>query len=135
MAKKKAKKQEKRIVKAAARVKPKPKLPAKPAKKPASAPRVRRSSWLDEKAQMPVIEQYARQLGSFIDATADGVIEDSELQTQEALLVQLMKEIEPKLDDGLHAKVTRLLCELTAYDIMQLLHAMQKNRPQSVFRG
>src|SRR5688500_6104312 len=113
MAKKKAKKQEKRVVKSASRVKPKPKLPAKPARKPASAPRGRRSSWLDEKSQMPVIDQYARQLGSFIDATADGVIEDSELQTQEALLVQLMKEIEPKLDDGLHAKVTRLLCELT----------------------
>jgi hypothetical protein len=46
-----------------------------------------------------------------------------------------MKEIEPKLDDGLHAKVTELLCELTAHDLMQMLYQMQQARPKTVFRG
>ncbi len=105
-------------------------------KKPAAPPpRKRASSWLDESSQMPIIERYARQLGSFIEAMADGVIEASELKTQEARLVQLMKDIESKLDDNLHAKVTKLLCELTAYDIMQMLHAMHGQRPQTVFQG
>jgi hypothetical protein len=66
---------------------------------------------------------------------ADGKIEASELRDQEARLVELMKELEPKLDDGLHEKVTRLLCELTAYDLMQMVHTMQNARPKTVFRG
>jgi hypothetical protein len=46
-----------------------------------------------------------------------------------------MKEVEPLLDDNQHEKVTRLLCELTAFDIMQMLHTMQQARPKTKFRG
>jgi len=46
-----------------------------------------------------------------------------------------MKEIEPKLEPELHDRVTQLLCELTAYDIMQSLNMMQSARPASKFRG
>ena len=95
----------------------------------------KRTSWFDEKSMVPQIEQYARQLDSFVQAMADGKIEASELRDQEARLVELMKELEPKLDDGLHEKVTRLLCELTAYDLMQMVHTMQNARPKTVFRG
>jgi len=102
-------------------------------KKP--APSAPRSSWLDERAQTPVIDRYARQLGSFLDAIADGKIDEGEIKSQEARLVKLIREIEPQLDAALHAKVTRLLCELTAYDIMQLMYAMQHARPQTVFHG
>src|SRR5262249_27352408 len=83
-----------------------------------------RQSWLDQSAQTPMIDHYARELGTFIEAMADGRIEDSELKSQEARLVKLMKEIEPELSDELHAKVTKLLCEVTAYDIMHMLNAM-----------
>ncbi len=95
----------------------------------------KRTSWFDEKSQVPQIEQYARQLDSFVQAMADGKIEASELRDQEARLVALMKEIEPQLDDALHEKVTRLLCELVAYDQMQMVHTMQESRPKGVFRG
>ena len=95
----------------------------------------KRTSWFDEKTQVPQIEQYAHQLDSFLQAMADGKIEASELRDQEARLVSLMKEIEPQLDDALHEKVTRLLCELTAYDLMRMIHTMQEARPKSVFRG
>lgn len=103
----------------------------------AAAPKIsaNRPSWLDEAAQKPVIERYARQLTSFMEAMADGVIEAGELRDQENRLVRLMKEIEPQLDDGLHAQVTRLLCELTAYDLMQVLHAMHEARPKVEFQG
>ena len=37
--------------------------------------------------------------------------------------------------DALHAKITALLCELTAYDLMQTLYQMQQSRPRTVFRG
>jgi hypothetical protein len=47
--------------------------------------------------------------------------------------VDLMKEVEPLLDNALHEKVTRLLCELTAYDLMQTLNLMRP--PARRFRG
>lgn len=103
------------------------------AKKKSDTPQ--RQSWFDEQTHAPLIEKYARQLDSFVTAMADGKIEPSELKTQEERLVKLMKEIEPQLEDSLHAKVTQLLCELTAYDLMQLVFAMQAARPKTVFRG
>lgn len=94
-----------------------------------------RMSWLDAEARTPVIDLYAQQLDSFIAAVADGKVDEHEVQGQEARLVQLMQEIEPQLDDAMHAKITQLLCELTAYDIMQILHTMQQARPQATFQG
>jgi len=46
-----------------------------------------------------------------------------------------MREIEPRLDDAMHESVTRLLCELTVYDIMQLLHQMMDARGKTTFKG
>ncbi len=94
-----------------------------------------RAPWFDEKTHHPLIEESAKKLDSFVAAMADGKIEPKELRDQEARLVGLMKEIEPKLDDELHEKVTRLLCELTAYDLMQMAHTMQEARPKTKFRG
>jgi hypothetical protein len=94
-----------------------------------------RASWFDEATQAPLIEGAARQLDSFIQTLADGRVDAGEVKAQEARLVALMREIEPLLDDALHDKVTRLLCELTAYDLMQMLHVMQQARPRTVFRG
>ena len=95
----------------------------------------KRTSWFDEKSHTILIKEYVQQLSSFIETMADGKIEASELRDQETRLVSLMKEIEPQLDDALHEKVTRLLCELTAYDLMQMLHTMQQARPKTTFRG
>lgn len=94
-----------------------------------------RQSWLDDKTNEPLIDDYARQLTTFVEALADDKVDAGELESQEARLVELMKEVEPQLDDELHGKVTRLLCELTAYNVMQLLHTMQEARPKVQFRG
>jgi len=93
-----------------------------------------RQNWFDD-ADSPQIEMYTRNLSTFVEAMADGRIDSGELKAQEARLTAVMKEVEPLLDDALHARVTQLLCELTAYDIMQVLHGMQANRPRTVFRG
>lgn len=66
---------------------------------------------------------------------ADGRIEVSELEAQQARLIKLMKEIEPQLNDELHAKVTQLLVELTAYDLMKVFNSIEAARPKTVFRG
>jgi len=97
--------------------------------------KAKKSSWFDETTHEPLIAEQAQRLESFTAAMADGKIEDAELQAQEQRLVQLMQEIEPKLSGPVHAQVTRLLCELSAYDIMQTLHSMQQARPKTVFRG
>lgn len=94
-----------------------------------------RMSWLDAEARTPIIDLYAQQLDSFISTIADGKVDENEVQSQEARLVQLMQEIEPQLDDTMHAKITQLLCELTAYDIMQVLHTMQQAQPHAMFQG
>jgi hypothetical protein len=94
-----------------------------------------KSSWFDEQTQAPLIAEQAQRLESFLAAMADGRIDQSELQAQEERLVALMRNIEPQLDASLHGQVTQLLCELTAYDLMQSLHALQQARPKTVFRG
>ena len=94
-----------------------------------------KQSWLDEKAQTPQIDTYVQKLSSFVDAMADGHIEDAELHDQEKRLVATMKEVEPSLNDAQHAQVTKLLCELTAYNVMQTLNSLQSARPKTTFRG
>lgn len=94
-----------------------------------------RKSWLDEQTQTPLIDQYARRMGTFMQTLADGVVDEKEIRDQEQRVVDLMKEVEPKLDDELHEKVTQLLCEVTAYDLMQVLHQMHKARPYGRFQG
>jgi hypothetical protein len=88
-----------------------------------------RQSWIDEKTNEPLIDDYAAKLTTFLDAMADGVIDDKELSDQETRLVTLLKEVEPTLDDEQHAKMTALMCELSAYNIMQFCHQMQQHRP------
>ncbi len=91
--------------------------------------------WFDEKTLTPLIADYAGRLDSYITAAADGTIDAAELTAQEHRVVALMKEVEPQLDPKLHEKVTELLCELTAYDIMHAIHVMQAARPKVAFRG
>jgi hypothetical protein len=94
-----------------------------------------RTSWLDKDQKTLKIDDYARQLGPFVDAIADGRIDNKELSAQEARLVALIKEVEPKLDDETHGRLTSLLCELSAFNVMQTLHSLYEARPKTKFRG
>jgi hypothetical protein len=94
-----------------------------------------RAHWLDETTNTPLIDDYAREMTTFAEAMADGHVSDKELKAQEQRLVALLKEVEPTLDDDQHAAVTRLLCEVSAYSFMQVLHEMVKQRVKAQFRG
>lgn len=94
-----------------------------------------KSSWFDEATSELLIADHAQRLDSFLKAVADGEITDDELTSQEARVVKLMKEIEPQLDPKLHERVTQLLCEITAFDIMQAMNMMQSARPRAKFVG
>ncbi len=94
-----------------------------------------KTPWFDDSTDTPLIAEYARKLDSFLDAVADARIETSELDEQEKRVVSLMKEVEPLLSPEAHEKVTRLLCEVTAYDLMQALHMAGHARTKTKFRG
>jgi hypothetical protein len=103
--------------------------------KPNAAASGTRTDWLDATTQTPLIDDYAERLGTFLEAMADGRIDAQELQAQEARVAALMKSVEPKLDDALHEEVTHLLCELSAYNIMQTMHRLMEAAPRTTFRG
>jgi hypothetical protein len=93
-----------------------------------------RTSWFDDKAEHSVIQERASKLESYTSALSDGVVTKQELAGQEQRLLAAMKALEPALSDELHAKVTAVLVELTAYDVMRLLHELQTERARLAFR-
>ena len=94
-----------------------------------------RQSWLDDKSQTTLIDEYTQKLVTFMEAVSDGYVDAAELAAQEQRLIERMKEVEPSLNDALHDKVTRLLCELSAFNVMQTLHSLQASRPHAKFQG
>jgi len=94
---------------------------------------VARTSWFDEKAEYPIIQEEVNKLQAFTDAMADGVVEKQELAAQEQRLVSAMQRLEPQLSDELHANVTTVLVELSAYNIMRLLHELHAERARIAF--
>src|SRR5580704_10235307 len=92
-----------------------------------------RVGWFDEKTHVPVIDEQVHKLSAFVEAMADGVIDKAELEKQTASVVAAMQAVEADLSDAQHEKVTRLLVELSAYNIMRLLHELQQTRMQRAF--
>jgi hypothetical protein len=87
-----------------------------------------RLSWLDDDTDLPVIDEHVEQLEHFTQSMADGRIDKQELARQLEHLTDAMKAVEDELDDDQHEKVTHLLVELTAYNVMQLLHELANER-------
>jgi hypothetical protein len=92
-----------------------------------------RANWFDDTAKHPMIQEKVETLESFTSALADGVVSRDEVAGQEQRLVAAMKTVEGELSDDLHAKVTTLLVELTAYNVMRLLHELQSERARLAF--
>jgi predicted transcriptional regulator len=92
-----------------------------------------KTSWFDDKAEHPILQERASKLESFTNALADGVVTRRELEGQEQRLMSAMKSLEPELSDALHAKVTTVLVELSAYNVMRLLHELQLERAKMAF--
>lgn len=93
-----------------------------------------RASWINDNHN-PSLDAHVAQLEHFTAALADGVVDASELEKQENNLVAAMRAVEPQLDDELHAKVTKLLAELAAYSVMQVLHDMAKAKVQRAVKA
>ena len=94
-----------------------------------------RMNWFDEKTDYPIIHDQVNKLKTFTDALADGIVENKELEAQEQRLVAALKQLEPALNDEQHAKVTTVLVEISAYNIMRLLHELHAERARLAFGG
>jgi predicted transcriptional regulator len=92
-----------------------------------------RISWLDEDTDLPNLDEQLHRLEHFTSALADGTIDHDELETQQQAVVAAMKAVESELDDATHAKVTRLLLELTALNVMTVLHELAAERVRATF--
>lgn len=82
-----------------------------------------RISWVDADSN-PDLDAHVAQLEHFTNSMSDGVIDKNELEKQENNLVAAMRAVESSLNDEQHAKVTKLLAELTAYSVMRTLHEL-----------
>jgi CHAD domain-containing protein len=87
-----------------------------------------RINWLDEETDLPALDEHVQQLEHFTNSLADGVVDADELAKQNQAVVAAMKAVQDELGDEQHAKVTRLLVELTALNIMQTLHELAAGR-------
>jgi hypothetical protein len=74
-----------------------------------------KTPWFDDAKDSALLAEYARKLDSFLDVVADGRVDAKELEAQE--------------------KVTHLLCEVTAYDLMHAMYLAGTSRPHTRFRG
>ena len=92
-----------------------------------------RTSWFDDNAEHPLIHERIEKLDSFTSALADGQVSKQELSEQEQRLVSVMKALEPDLSDALHEKVTTVLVELSAYNVMRLLHELRAEQTRLAF--
>jgi len=96
---------------------------------------VARTSWFDDKAEHTVIQERVQKLESFTQAMADGVVSSQELQAQSERLTAAMKTLEGHLSDEAHAQVTTVLVELSAYNVMRMLHELQARHARTAFGG
>ena len=93
-----------------------------------------RTSWFDDEAKHPLVQDQVAKLETFTSALADGIVSKRELDSQERRLMAVLKPLDTELSDELHAKVTSMMVELTAYNVMRLLHELQNERARMAFR-
>lgn len=94
-----------------------------------------RINWLDEDTDLPALDEHVQQLEHFTNSLADGVIDAAELAKQNEAVVAAMRAVQDELSDEQHAKVTQLLVELTALNIMTTLHELTAERMKKVVGG
>jgi hypothetical protein len=83
-----------------------------------------RAGWFDPNTNELEFSGYFDKMESWQRALADGKVEAAEVRAQAERVAGLLKDLEPKLDDALHARVTQVLYELAVLYGMQALAEM-----------
>ena len=92
-----------------------------------------RANWIDDDNH-PDLEAHVGQLEHFAESLADGTVDEHELASQENNLRDAMRAVEGSLSDEQHAQITRVLAELTAYTVMQVLHDMAQAKVRQAIK-
>jgi hypothetical protein len=92
-----------------------------------------RANWITDDNH-PDLDAHVSQLEHFTKSLEDGVIDEHELKQQKENLAAAMRAVEAELSDAQHAKVTKVLAELAAYSVMQVLHDLAQARVRSAVK-
>lgn len=84
-----------------------------------------RTSWFSEEGDALFFQRYVDRMESWQQALEDGRVTPEEVKAQAERVAALMQEIEPRLDDELHQRITQLLLELAVLNAMQLTMFLQ----------
>jgi len=71
-----------------------------------------RKGWFDEESNELEFSEYVKQMESWQQALADGVVTPEEVNQQAERVASLLRVLEPKLSDGLHEELTTIFREL-----------------------
>lgn len=85
-----------------------------------------RVSWFSDEGDEVMFQQYVGRMESWQKAMADGTITEEELKEQAQRVAGLLREVESKLDDDLHEKVSEALMEWAVLQGMSTTLMMQE---------
>jgi hypothetical protein len=80
-----------------------------------------RKSWFDQESNEAMFSEYLEQMESWQTALADGTVQPDELQAQANKVSEMLRTLEPKLDDELHEEITQVLYEWAVLQAMERL--------------
>jgi len=87
-----------------------------------------RTSWFDQESDAIDFAEYVDDMNSWQEALADSVVTPEEMEQQMERVTELLREIEPKLSDELHAELTILFHELAVFYGMERIAQAQLAR-------
>ena len=76
-------------------------------------------SWFDVESSEMMFTEYLERMESWQKALSDGIIQPAEFREQADRVADLLRALEPKLNDELHAEVTQILYEWAVLQAME----------------
>lgn len=93
-----------------------------------------RIEWFSDEGDELFFNRYVERMESWQQALADGVITLEEIKAQAERVADLLRKVEPMLNDEQHEAVTNLLLELAVLNALQSAYLLQnatQSAPQS----
>ena len=80
-----------------------------------------KSTWFDAESNELMFSKYVTHMDSWQEAMADGIIEPWEIKRQAERVGELLRALEPKLNDDLHEEITNIFYEVAVlYGMVQV---------------
>jgi hypothetical protein len=78
-----------------------------------------RISWFDQETGSILLSEYFQRMDSWQRAMADGKITAEEIRDQSSKVIELLKEVEPMVNEAEHQLITEALYEMAVLQAMQ----------------